>query len=256
MRRFCDCLKQLYDINYFCYHKVTHDGFYNFFGSSLDWIEYFLDQRLYLKCGPYLRHPDNFQSGYIFTANDDAMHAEFQEVQQVFEARFLMRYCFVLFNKQRDYVEGFWFGVPSCMPNPHARFSNQMPRLKAIVENFCKEFKRPIDDISGNLQSLADVMGSNFYEKTSLFPQDTEENKRALLKLLGLELPKLSKREKEVLPLCLKRSTYRDIGKKLSISYRTVEHRVDSLKDKFGCCTKSELVEKLQIYRDVIDLFL
>ncbi len=56
--------------------------------------------------------------------------------------------------------------------------------------------------------------------------------------------PNLSNRERECLFFLLRGRTAKSIAKILSISPRTVEVYLDRLKDKLGCLTKNELIER------------
>jgi DNA-binding CsgD family transcriptional regulator len=53
-----------------------------------------------------------------------------------------------------------------------------------------------------------------------------------------------SKREIEVLSLLTRGKTAKEIGLRLDISRRTVEHHIENMKIKSACRTKSELIEK------------
>jgi DNA-binding CsgD family transcriptional regulator len=55
----------------------------------------------------------------------------------------------------------------------------------------------------------------------------------------------LTERERECLFQVVKGKSAREIGLILHRSYRTIEDRIDSVKNKFNCRTKSELLEKL-----------
>lgn len=52
----------------------------------------------------------------------------------------------------------------------------------------------------------------------------------------------LTDREQECLFFLIRGKTAKDIGSILDLSYRTVEHYIESLKYKFSCSTKAELV--------------
>ena len=57
-------------------------------------------------------------------------------------------------------------------------------------------------------------------------------------------LDNLTSREKQILELILHNLTAKKIAKKLGISPRTVEEYTDTIKNKFSCDSKSELISK------------
>lgn len=55
-------------------------------------------------------------------------------------------------------------------------------------------------------------------------------------------LQRISSRESECLFYLIRGNTAKEIARQLSLSYRTVEQHIDSLKRKFSCRNKSELI--------------
>jgi LuxR family quorum-sensing transcriptional regulator LasR len=64
----------------------------------------------------------------------------------------------------------------------------------------------------------------------------------------------LTKREKDILKYCILGYTAKRIGRILFISYRTVEKYINTLKIKFFCDTKGELIEKAIKSGFIIDI--
>lgn len=60
--------------------------------------------------------------------------------------------------------------------------------------------------------------------------------------LIDSTIPYLTKRETECLFLLLRGKTAREIGSILFLSHRTVEGRIEKIRFKFNCQTKSELI--------------
>ncbi|MBX9586329.1 MAG: helix-turn-helix transcriptional regulator [Gammaproteobacteria bacterium] len=59
-----------------------------------------------------------------------------------------------------------------------------------------------------------------------------------------LQLAQLTEREKQVLSLLVRGKTAKEIGNRLGISRRTVEHHIESLKFKTNSKFKSDLIDK------------
>lgn len=76
----------------------------------------------------------------------------------------------------------------------------------------------------------------------------SDQRKCKLLEQIGaltgdVHIPKLTRREKECLELLLMGKTSSLIGEFLHLSHRTVESYLSTLKNKFNCSNKPELIE-------------
>jgi DNA-binding CsgD family transcriptional regulator len=76
-----------------------------------------------------------------------------------------------------------------------------------------------------------------------LTPADTPEQAHMPLDLLGTPL---SGREREVAELVVRGLTYKQIGERLFISAKTVEHHVAKMRRRLGCANRSELFTQLR----------
>jgi len=64
----------------------------------------------------------------------------------------------------------------------------------------------------------------------------------------------LSGREVKVAELLLRNQTYREIGERLFISPKTVEHHVARMKQRIGASRRSELFAQLRVLTDSWDV--
>lgn len=87
---------------------------------------------------------------------------------------------------------------------------------------------------------MDDFKSSAIKEKSDI---DMEARHRLLISQGQGELLRLSKRERENLSYLRKGMSYREIGKQMGISSRTVEHQLESVKDKLGLMNRSELMK-------------
>jgi DNA-binding CsgD family transcriptional regulator len=76
-----------------------------------------------------------------------------------------------------------------------------------------------------------------------LTPVDTPAQAQTATELLGTPL---SGREREVAELVVSGLTYKQIGERLFISAKTVEHHVAKMRRRLGCATRSELFTRLR----------
>lgn len=178
--------------------------------------------------------------------HDDLIVGPFQTAMKNASEIFATQFCFFLLNKKPEEFEAFVFGVPPTLPNIHTLLANEVPLLTLFTTHFCEKFKKMKKDMALNLFDIATPMGPSFYEKVDFVPASVLKKRQHLLKQLGIASAcSLTKRELEIIPFYLKGYSASQIAKRLFISSRTVEHHIENLKNKFGCSTKRELIEKL-----------
>lgn len=253
--RFCEPLKLAYGINYFAYYMINQEGFYSTFGSRMDWMEYFFDQKLYLQCGLFMRHPDAYPNCSFICNDQQFVDDPFEQVQNQAKERFGMQYTLLILRKENDRIEGFAFGTPPQNCQVDYSLINELPVLKIFIARFCEEFKTMMQDILYQGVQIGHLIGRHFYEKIKLFPSDIDQKRQQLLTQLGVELPSnLSKRELQIIPFYIKGLSANQIAKKLYLSPRTIEHYIENLKVKLNCFNKSELINKLSYFHESLDL--
>ncbi|MBB5154053.1 LuxR C-terminal-related transcriptional regulator [Saccharopolyspora phatthalungensis] len=69
---------------------------------------------------------------------------------------------------------------------------------------------------------------------------------RAVRGAMSAETDLLSEREKEVAELVLAGLTYKQVGKRLFISAKTVEHHISRIKQRLGCANREDLLNRLR----------
>lgn len=255
IKKFCEPLQRAYGINHFIHYKVTDKGLSNGFSNHANWMEYFIGEQIYLHC-PYMRHPQYYQSGHVFIQNEDASFSDpFQQAMQKATERFNTQFCFLFLNKNTHSMDAFVFGVPPAISNIHSLLAPEIPLLKLFISRFCEEFDKMMQDLSHHLFDIATPMGPVFHEKADLLPPSLLKKRQYLLKQLGIDIPyHLSKREWEIVPLYLKGHSASHIAKQLFLSPRTIENYIDNLKNKLGCFSKCELIEKLTELQQIRDI--
>ena len=70
--------------------------------------------------------------------------------------------------------------------------------------------------------------------------------RRAVPETADSDADLLSEREKEVAELVLAGLTYKQVGKRLFISAKTVEHHIGRIKQRLGCANREELLSRLR----------
>lgn len=109
-------------------------------------------------------------------------------------------------------------------------------------------YKLPLNNQEGSVIGLVGITfklndwNSSFNLLKYLNPQNTSELNSELINKTGLPF---TRRETEVLYCMLQGKSAREIGDILSISKRTVECHINSMKEKMMCRKKSELLDKV-----------
>lgn len=153
--------------------------------------------------------------------------------------RFQMDHGMVLVRHQEDYLETCCFSGLSTKRQLYQLFMNEQALFKTFMEHFTKHLDRRLLDVLVQGITLADLKDEYGILESSLVLSSDRE---ALVEACGWKnLLRLSKREKECLVLLRDGHTYQTIGFHLGLSERTVEHYLDSVKNKLGLESRTEL---------------
>ena len=149
--------------------------------------------------------------------------------------RFEMDHGMVLVRHQKDYLETCCFsGLLSKRPL-YNLFMNEQILFSTFMDHFVSKLDRELLGVLNDGLALNDLKDSSPKSIPTI-------NREAILATCGLSsLLELSDREKECLALFRKGYTYEKIGKILHLSARTVEHYLESVKNKLGIQTRPEL---------------
>lgn len=128
--------------------------------------------------------------------------------------------------------------------------------LRQFTRYFEREFATVLYALRENVLDLKPEFEKKIHDVT--IPEIHLERKK-ILQFLSQIFPakdllsgyEITKRELECVRLFMMSKTAREIAKELHLSVRTIEHRLDSIKGKLGCRTKSELLSRLQRMHDV-----
>lgn len=150
--------------------------------------------------------------------------------------RFKMDHGMIVVRHQKDYVETCCFSGLSTIRPLYPLFMNEQGIFRAFMDHFIDQLDSRLRNILLQcvpLSSLKDKFGK---------AQSSNLDRKALLETCGWKnLLTLSRRETECLLLLRKGHTYQGIGQVLGLSERTVEHYLNSVKNKLGLESRAEL---------------
>lgn len=155
---------------------------------------------------------------------------------------------FVLYQKQKDFIEGFYFILPELNEKMDFLLKNFGAFQRFVYyfqnkTNHLKDYDNYSDLIRFNvgepgLSPKKNIM-SNFLDNTPINNISIEIQNQVIA---------ITRREAECLDLFSKGKTSKEIARSLNISPRTVEQYVTNLKNKSGINSKSNLID---IFRKV-----
>lgn len=238
------CTRHLVPLGVSCFYylSIQNNGDHILLTDCPEVDDYYYDEKLYVK-DPYLRHPDNYQSGFFFFESN---HKEEYDASLAYIVRkFKMSPLLGLCEKQKDSVEffGFW-GEADKSQQFEQVYLNYTNLLKAFASHFKDECLNSIQPDELPFLSLPKLLGAKTFESTcARKPKDLLRN---CLREMGFEnevakADSLSQREKECVRLLIKGKSMKETASILGLSPRTVEHYLEDVKRKFDCHYKNEI---------------
>jgi DNA-binding CsgD family transcriptional regulator len=235
-------LKDNFCITCIDYLKIYNNGKFIYLTNRPDCSEYYASEQLF-RNDPYFRHPDIHKSGLILLGNDDSTN--FQSHVDSISKKFNLYSPIVFSEKGLDYVEIFCFAGENTQAF-QTLFLQHSTLLRLFAEYYKKELYLPMNQMEEESFSLIDLQGEYFYsapkqtlivDNESLYSFLTAIGKKEEVKKSSL----LSNREREYLKLLLQGYSAKDSAIKLHLSRRTIENRIENLKNKLNCGNKREL---------------
>ena len=240
-------LRDHFGISYFTYHRIDTQGNYNVLLDRPDFAEQYVENQLY-KNDPFLKHPSVYEPGLCLWethCSEDHVKKSLDITKPLFD----IDMCVVLIEKSDQAVEFFGFVDNHKNTRFNKLYLNHPHLLKAFANYFKKELNLIIHEQEPGY--LPQIKGNNFFCDIPILPRLEADSNVDFLSDLGLgeyhrRIELLSKRERECLTHLLVGRTAKEIAASLSISYRTVESYLESIKNKLGCWSKNELCEIAQ----------
>lgn len=217
----CEIIRPLnkLGISYFTYTRSEDDGSRIYLSSHANIMENYFSKKLYLN-GNTEAKPSKYHSQIIFwdtLLNQNIF--KFSRSQNV-------DYGIYIIKAHNTYCEFFGFATKKGNVNIINTYLNQLDTLKKFIDYFL--------------------------EKAQFLVKQVEEQKIILpfRKLIAknnqlLHQAAFSKRQSECVDLLLSGKTTKEIANHLQLSPRTIEHYINTIKNKFGCKNKTELAVKL-----------
>jgi DNA-binding CsgD family transcriptional regulator len=253
MMRFVKPLENHFGINHFWYYRITYSGHYSYVGTHTLWDEFCFANDSYREF-PHLRHPDSLVKGISLMKNSSNL--PYQEILNSVAGQFGINFHIHLLKNIPEGVEGYGFATHHKLGLKDEYLLNHLPLLNQFIKQFRIENQNIFNIIYENPVDLASLMGPVFHQKDRSL---NLPNKRdAFLREIGYkEVLSLSPQEMKVFQALANGFPANYIANELSLSTRTVEHYIVSIKQKLFIDSKVELIEKAKefvgIYQPHVD---
>lgn len=242
IQKACNPLFEALNLNQFLYYKIKSNGSFTFLGNYADWYEYFESEQFHINY-PYFRDPKYQKSGIVLLkeVQDSLLEPSFNAGRDKFNLNISLK----VMHKTDDCIESFGFSSSSANERQTAILLNAVPLFRLFVKKFREENRALFSRLEDTQTNIAKLIGPSFYERSSVMPELPGSN--FLLGSIGIEAKNcLTPHEVAVTRLMLKGYSASQIGRQLFRSKRTIEHRIEKIKDKLLCRSKRELMQKAQ----------
>lgn len=229
----------------FWYNKLDNAGYLGSISNHPAWTEYFAAQELYQRC-PLLCHSKFLRNGVLIFNNEEPQKFLNQDIVQTFykqENEYHSQVWFVIVNKTENGSDQLGFLVKkSLLP----LVINELPLIRLFMKKLPINLGFVFSKLEEAKINIIDLIGNSFQHNSGLVsPQHS--TREAFMSQMGMQGDfKLTPKEIGIIKLILQGYSPREIAPKVFLAKRTIEHNIERIKEKLGCYSKQELVQKAQ----------
>jgi DNA-binding CsgD family transcriptional regulator len=241
----CAPLYQQFPLRHFwCSIRTLEDGRFLCLGSNPALHETYYHLKSYLH-NPTFRNPSLIQSGFYFHQN--YKEDEYRKTINQYMANFDAEFCAVSLVKTKKEIITWGYAVqPASTHQFNGMLVNNIPLFQQFNKYFMKEARDLFIKNRDDYIDVANELG-DYYNKESPFVSFCKKERGRFLNSLGVldfgRLNKLSTQERRCLKRVAEAMPASQIALSLGLSVRTVEHYLDSLKNKLQCESKLQLFQ-------------
>lgn len=247
-------LRQRFSINYFTYHRINSDGKYTVLLDRPEWAEHYVQKQLYLQ-DPYLCNPRFYQSGLCLAGDHGSEEYKkiiFEDGKKVLQSDSAA----ILIKKNHRFVEFFGFCGNSSNGFLKKIYLNNQEIFYSFANFFQKESSNLLSKLEDTAASLIEIKGESYNTSEVTTLAIDRSSRLEFLRDMGVPvdtdaLLKLTVREKECVKLLLENKSAKETAVLLNLSRRTVEHYFESIKDKFNCSFKHDVLSKAKVLAEL-----
>lgn len=252
----CQPLQQL-QISTFSHVRLNHNQSFSCIATSPAFTENYLKKKYY-NADVHAEKNHCHLADCLMWDNIDARGQTAQMLQDA--ADFQYNHIFTIIKKQESHVDYYHFGTHLHNPAINQMYVNQFDLLEQFIDYFNSSVQKTPNlaaayDITIELDQPKSVFTKNdrlLFQR--LLTQRSHFLNDMMVKTINtsrathpnpLQLPPLTQRELNYIPMLLEGYTAKEIAKRQGLSYRTVEGAISILKQKLQARNKAELISKL-----------
>lgn len=238
-----DPLCSAFPLTHVWYYSIDFEGNYTCIGSCHSWMEYFFEKKLYISLSAFFRNPIYYQNTKVLSrASEEGLDRVIDK-----DIPCHLNTSLVLLEKDSQGIGGFGFATTESGRAIENLFLNELPILQKFSRYFQKEGRQMIFQRKAEPLSMKKMIGEAvFAENPNLLGELNQKKRASLLQKLGMiPFTPLSPQEEKCLSFALRGKSSSQIGRELGLSSRTIEHYMESIKNKFGCSNKAELFDRV-----------
>lgn len=233
INQLCEPLRLILNIPYFFYYSLEENGRCAVLGNDPDYLEFYYTNAMHLKNPTYV-HPSFLRSGYALVPS-----AWQEEDKQTIYSEYGMKDLFMVLEARKDKVEGFIFYDRNLSKEGLLPYIENLHLLKKFIPHFKKEAALLIEKVKGEQFNMHQEQKEDFF---SVDPTLSFVKKNPKADFFLKAVSQLSPQEECCLELFKKGYSAQATASIMNLSRRTVESYFESIKNKLGCHSKSELL--------------
>lgn len=244
--RASNVLLEHFNLNNFYYYKIYESGDFFLFDDSRDVVD-FLEVQQFVYKHPHYCHPRYHRSSCLIEKTSENPLLIGLETTKNYFLKSEFNLAISIVNKTGNAVEEFGFHSAQSDEKQIRFLFNHMPELRLFIQWFKENNAPVISFLEKNTVNLSRVIGDIFYDNRIQKGNPYYQERKRLLQTLSIQSePNLTSTDWSVINLIIRGSTASQIADQLFRSKRTIEHRIEILKEKLNCCSKVELIQKAQ----------
>lgn len=255
LRKISEPLSRIFGIEHFWISKTSANGTHTTIGGYPELHNHYFSTDSFVY-SPFFRNPSLVSPGvYLYKNISDQ---EFQKRIKFLIEKTNIELCIGLAYKRGEDLIRFGYGVkPEFATQKSQLILNNLPLLTQFNQHFLIEAKDIISNaekFSVNLAQLNPSYNLVSNLKTSLGKEEQIKFLKAIKGEKQMKILSLSAKEKTCLKYVFKGFTAPQIAQALELSERTIEHYMESIKNKLDCHSKSELFDYASFLENISDI--
>ncbi|MDF2577641.1 MAG: hypothetical protein K0S74_1125 [Chlamydiales bacterium] len=242
IKQLCEPLFHQFGVTFYWFFSLTETGQLTMITSDSNFLEYGFENKL-VSHTPLLVKPENYVSGVYFERNLPSNLAN--DHYDLMSSTYAYDHPITVVHKDEQGVKGFGFFSPPSHYQIYDIYVKNEVCFQKFYLYLCDELKDLLQNAYYEPMNLLEFPGNRFYDMNAANPikQYLQSNYH------GMEFKRyvrntLSTQELQCLKLYFMGKTAKETAEIMNLSFRTVEHYLENVKNKLNCTTKRELIEK------------